>query len=149
MAKWQNGKIPSTMKWSNHHKSWIIVCAFAIYLSMTIAANFQSLIKSASSSDRFIRFVINCNSLNIKCRSLWLHAVLCSSTVVGRPKLLQIRKRFWNYYFVVVDVFLMFCFGSLVFTILTKDYLVVRFITMNNEYNANIIYCIHILTLIR
>lgn len=57
------------------------------YLSTTIAANFQSLISSASSSAFLIRFVINSNSFNIKCRSLWLQVGWCSSTVFGRPKL--------------------------------------------------------------
>lgn len=65
------------------------------YLSTTIAANFQSLINSASSSALRMRAVINCNSLRIKCKSLWLQpiTVWCSSTVVGRPKLLQYNYR--------------------------------------------------------
>lgn len=67
------------------------------YLSTTIAANFQSPINSASSSALRIRAVINCNSLRIRWRSLWLQpmAVWCSSTVVGRPKLLQISIYIW------------------------------------------------------
>lgn len=68
------------------------------HLSTTIAANFQSLIKSASSSALRMRAVINCNSLRIKCRSLWLQpiAVWCSSTVVGRPKLLLMANAIYN-----------------------------------------------------
>lgn len=63
------------------------------YRSTTIAANFQSLINSASSSALRMRAVMNCNSFRIKCKSLWLQPIMlwCSSTVVGgRPKLLEI-----------------------------------------------------------
>lgn len=56
--------------------------------STTIAANFQSLIKSCSSSRFFIRPVMNCNSFRIKCRSLCEQPPIeLSSTVVGRLNL--------------------------------------------------------------
>lgn len=56
--------------------------------STTIAANFQSLIKSCSSSRFFMRPVMNCSSFRIKCRSLCEHPLIeCSSTVVGRLNL--------------------------------------------------------------
>lgn len=59
------------------------------YLSTTIAANFQSLMSSASSSAFFILAVMNCNSFNIKCKSLCVHPPIewCSSTVFGLLKL--------------------------------------------------------------
>lgn len=53
--------------------------------STTIAANFQSLITSASSSAFFMRFVINCNSRRIFCRSRCVPelGIAASSIVVG------------------------------------------------------------------
>lgn len=62
--------------------------------STTIAANFQSLIKSASSSRFFMRPVMNCSSFRIKCRSLCEHPLIeCSSTVVGRLNLFRGSRR--------------------------------------------------------
>lgn len=68
--------------------------------STTIAANFQSLIRSASSSRFFMRPVMNWSSFRIKCKSLCEHPLIeCSSTVVGRLKLGEGEKdRF--YYFI-------------------------------------------------
>lgn len=53
--------------------------------STTIAANFQSLITSASSSAFFIRLVMNCSSRNMFCRSRCVPelGMAASSMVVG------------------------------------------------------------------
>lgn len=58
-------------------------------LSTTMAANFQSLMTSASSSARFIRAVMNCSSLRMFCSSLCVPLLgkpLASSIVVARIK---------------------------------------------------------------
>lgn len=76
-------------KWPECSISRFLAQEANTYLSTTIAANFQSLIISASSSAFLIRAVINCNSLSMWWRSLcWQPDIeWCSSSVEGREKL--------------------------------------------------------------
>uniref|UniRef100_A0A2M4D6R6 Putative secreted protein n=1 Tax=Anopheles darlingi TaxID=43151 RepID=A0A2M4D6R6_ANODA len=66
----------------------MLFCVVNAILSTTIAANFQSLMSSASSSAFRMRLVMNCSSFSMWCKSLCVQPVLvfCSSTVVRRVK---------------------------------------------------------------
>lgn len=76
-----------------HISFYSMIISWGFYLSTTMAANFQSLMSSASSSAFFILPVMNCTSLRMLWSSRWVldsgSALLWSSTVAGLMKLLR------------------------------------------------------------